>query len=292
MAPPAWQMRMFSTLQPIHSKFPRILNTVKAVTDPPLSKPGVVSRPFGYEAVTTLKSKHVPITKLLTAEGRELRRRQIDYDLGHSPFYESKSFSNTKGKIFKPPISYFKQEKAKYFPNLKATLLLGQELELLNLFQGKVSLVRIFSTVSGYNCTKTYLDDSLAKKGYVEFQQKYPHTQIIDLCVPESWLKGLITKLAAGSIRKTLPRERYDTYFLLPYGLLDWEARRTLKCDIKCGGYLYLVDEQAKIRWATSGNATSDESDTLWRAVNSLDKSLQKGHEIGRAETPKQISFR
>lgn len=268
------QRRLFSTISNVLEKSPRFLNTVKAASKAPLSKSEHVSRPFGYDKKVNLKSNHVSVVNLFSKEGREINRRQLDHDIQHSPFYESKSFSNLEGKIFTPPVSYFKQDKSKYFPNIISTALLGSRVELFDLFKDKVSIVRVFSTVSGENCTKTFLGDYLNKNGEKELQNKYPSAQIVDLCVPQSRVKGFFTQIAAGSLRRGLSVERQGMYFILPYGTFDADTRRILKCDNSCSGYLYVVDEQGKIRWATSGNATEEETETLWRAVNGLQKGL------------------
>lgn len=270
----ASQIRTFSMGTRVFENSPKFLNTVKAASKAPLTKSETVARPFGYDSKVTLKSNHVSFFNLFSKKGREVNRRQLDHDIAHSPFYESKSFSNLKGKIFTPPVSYFKQDKSKYFPDMIATAILGKQQQLSLLFEDKVLIVRVYSTVSGENCTKTYLGDYLEKEGYQDFKTKHPRAQIIDLCVPQSRVKGLITLMAAPSLRKSLSEERRDLYFLLPFGTFDADARRVLKCDNSCSGYLYVIDNEGKIRWATSGSSNDEESATLWRAVKGIEKSI------------------
>lgn len=270
-------MRSFSTLRPLLNKGPGFLSTLKEASKPPLTKPEMITKPFGFDDRTTLKTTEISVFNMFSKEGKAQRQRQLDHDIAHSPFYESKSFENTKGKIFMPPISYFKQEKAKYFPNLEATSLLGKHTNLYSEFKDKVSLVRIFATLSGENCTKTYVGQYLNKEQYDEFQKQYPNAQLIDLFVPQSWVKGLF--VSSGSLRRSVPKIRQDTFFLLPHGCLDVDSRRTLKCDNTCAGYLYVVDEEGKIRWATSGNATESEKEVLWKTVRGLEKELVNKNE-------------
>lgn len=274
------QIRFLSSARPLYNKTPRFLNTLKEASKPPLTKPEVISRPFGFDDRVTLQNTTTPILKLFSKEGKEQRKRQLDHDIAHSPFYESKSFANTKGKIFSPPISYFKKDRAKYFPNIVAKSLLGRTQDLYGALADKVSIIRIFSTLSGETCTKTYIGDYLDNEGYKELQEMFPHSQIIDLCIPQSKVKGLFVSMGSGSLRRTLPEARQDKYFILPHGYFDVDTRQILKCDNTCSGYLYVVDEQGKIRWATSGNATESEMEILFKTLRGLEKELLKKEQV------------
>lgn len=272
----ASQKRFFCIGRSLYNKTPRFLNTLKEASKPPLTKPEVISRPFGFDERVTLQNTAPSIFNLFSKEGKEQRKRQLDHDIAHSPFYESKSFANTKGKIFSPPISYFKQDRAKYFPSFLATPLLGKAQELYDMLANKVSIIRIFSTLSGETCTKTYVGDYLDREGYEELQAKFPNSQIIDLCIPQSKVKSLFVSLGSLSVRRTIPESRLDKYFIIPHGYFDVDTRQILKCDNTCSGYLYVVDEQGKIRWATSGNATESEMEIFFKCLRGLQKELTK----------------
>lgn len=266
--------RLFSTLSPVYNRTPRFVNTLKEASKLALTKSEPITKPFGFDDKVTLQDTSESILKMFSKKKRDRRLRQLDHDIVHSPFYESKSFTNTKGKIFTPPVSYFKQDRAKYFPNVVATSLLGNKRELYALFADKVSLVRIYTTLSGENCTKTYLDGYLDEAGYVRLLEEYPNVQIVDLSLPQSWIKGVFLSMGSGTLRRSLPKARQDMYFTLAHGYFDVDTRKALKCDNACSGYLYVVDEQAKIRWATSGNATDSEKEILWMTVRGLEREL------------------
>lgn len=254
---------------------PRFAKTVEEAAKPALQKPQPITKPFGFEEPLSLNvlNEH-SIKNAFSKEGRERRQKEIDYDLQHSPFYDSKSFENTKGKIFLPPVSFFKQSKALYFPNFEGDTLVNNKRTLYNVLKNKVTILRMSSSISGENCTNSYVEDYLSSPGYDSFLKKYPRSQIVDVNIPQSWIKGFFVTLAKNNIKKTIPPARHDQYFVLSHKLFSGEIKRTLKCDNACSGYLYILDETGKIRWATSGVADDEESSVLWRSVRALEREL------------------
>lgn len=255
-------------------KMPKILNTVKEAGKPALQKPIPIQKPFGYDAPVSLSQTDTSLFSSFSAEARERRERQLNHDLVHSTFYESKSFNNVQGKVILPPVSYFKRDKAMFFPDFTAHTLLNKKRSLREVLQGKVSVVRVFSTVSGSTCADTYVSDYLSDEGYLRLQAKYPHVQIVDLNVPQSWVKGLFVTLSKQHLRKMVSPARHDCYFFLSNSDFNADVRKVLKCEISCAGYVYVVDETGRIRWATSGYADEKESEALWRAVAGLEKEM------------------
>lgn len=258
----------------LERKVPRFVNTLTEASKPALEKPIAITRPFGYDNPTKIGQNGGNITSAFSKDAREQRQRQLDHDIKHSPFYESKSFSNTQGKIFSPPVSYFKKDKAKYFPDFKGYTLINDKRELSEVLKGKVTLLRIFSTISGENCSNTYVEPYLSADGYQTLVEKYPHVQIVDVNLPQSWIKGLFVKWAKSNLKKIIPAARHNLYFILPNTAFSLDVKKTLKCDNMCSGYLYVLDEDGKIRWATSGFANDEESEILWRTVRGLEKEL------------------
>ena len=259
------------------SKVPqaRFAKTFEESTKPALKKSQPITKPFGFENPVLLNDYiQTPILDTFSSGAREKRRKEIDYDLQHTPFYDSKSFHNTKGKIFLPPVSFFKQSKALYFPNFEGYTLLKNKRKLYDILKGKVTILSMSSTISGDKCTKSYLDEYLSGPGYQTFQEKYPQSQIVDINLPQSWVKGLFVSLAKSNIRKMTAPAIHDLYFVLPTKLFPGAVKRTLKCDNGCSGYLYIIDETGKIRWATSGTADEEETSLLWRIMGALEKEL------------------
>lgn len=266
--------RLFSSCARIGSKSPRFVATLKKASEPALSKSEPTTRPFGYSLPTTLEAHDWSWTLLFSESASDKRLRQLNHDIKHSAFYESKSFQNTNGKIFTPPQSYFRRDKALYFPLFVNKNLEGQSVKLSDLWKDHVTLVRVYSTMSGEKCASTYLNEYLSKEGGEKLAQKFPNTQIVDLNVPQSTVKGLFVHAAKSNLRKTIPPHRVDKYFIVPAGLFDVDVRHTLRCNNTCLGYVYVLDDSGKIRWATSGYALDAELEVLWRTVEGLEKEL------------------
>lgn len=267
--------RLFSTsVKATQANVPRFVTTLKEASKPALQKSTPISRPIGFDQPFELGQSTL-LNNAFSKSAAEQRQKQLDHDIKHSPFYESKSFANTSGKIFTPPVSYFKKDKAKYFPNFTGYTLINEKKSLYNELKDKVTILRIFSTISAENCSNTYVQDYLSAEGYSNLQSKYPHTQIVDVNLPQSWVKGLFVKMAKTNLRKLVTPARHNLYFVLPNTMFPVEVKQKLLCDNMCSGYIYVLDSDGKIRWATSGFASEDEEAVLWRCVRGLEKELE-----------------
>lgn len=278
------QVRTFSQISRLLDlKTPRFTKTLQEASKPALTKSQLITRPFGLDSPVLLNQRSGGSNgsiqrKIFGSDAKEERQKQLDHDITHSPFYESKSFTNTNGKIFTPPVSYFKRDKSKYFPNFSGTTLDGQDRTLLGNLEGKVSIVRVYSTVSGEKCTETYFNDGAQNyltSGYGKFEEEYPMTQIIDVNMPQNWLKGLLVKISKGNIKKLIPQQRHSNYFVVPDKLFLYDIKNKIMCDNMCSGYIYILDHQGRIRWATSGYANAAELSLMWKCVRGLEKELK-----------------
>lgn len=242
-------------------KLPGFLKTLTEASKAPLKASLTISRPIGLPEPKVFGSQF-SITKYFSPEARDQRRQQINYDLKHSQVYEYKSYTNTNGKIFRSPVSFFKGEKSLYFPNFIEKNINGERIEFFKALAGKVNVIRVFQSVAGANATETYFKSGeldYLTKNYKDFVQKFPKVQLIDLNIPLDSLKNTILNMSKSNIKKSVPEERQLGYFILPHSVFNHEVRENLLCDNNYGGYIYVVDEQGRIRWCTSGN--SDEAD-------------------------------
>lgn len=278
------QTRTFSQVSRLlNVKAPRFTQTLKEASKPALTKSHLITRPFGLDSGVMINQTNHGSggsiqDKIFGSEAKERRQKQLDYEIAHSPFYESKSFTNTNGKIFTPPVSFFKHEKSKYFPNFGGATVDGRDQTLFGLLEGKVSIVRLYSTVSGEKCSETYFNVEGKKyltSGYGAFEAEHPMSQIIDINIPQNWLKGLLVKLSSGSIKRSLPQQRQSKYFIVSDKLFLFDIKQKLMCDNTCSGYIYVLDHQGRIRWATSGYADPAELSLMWKCVRGLEKELK-----------------
>ncbi|KAI5970677.1 ATP10 [Candida margitis] len=261
---------------------PRFVNTIKEVSQPAQENSYEITRPIGLPKPVLLNHKLSDTysisnigEELFGAQAKERRQKNLDYDIKHSPIYDIKSFQNTKGKIFRPPISWFKQDKALYFPDFIAKTLTGKSNSLYDVLNNKYSIVRLYSTAIGEQCSKSYFkvdDGDYYSTDYKKFTEKFPNFQIVDINMPSSWLKGFILNLSLSNLRKMILPDRYQNYFILPLHILPPEIREHLHCDNQCSGYIYILDPSGKIRWASSGYSTPEDLQLMWKVVRGLQK--------------------
>lgn len=252
---------------------PGFINTLKEAGKPPLTASIPITRPIGY-ALPQLLNPPKPFsllgfyTSLMLPEARLRRQKRLDHDVRHSPFYESKSFNNTNGKIFSSPQSYFQAARSLYFPEFSSKTLETTR-RISEAFPGKVLVVKVYSTILGAECAELY----------VSKLEQNPTVQIIDVNVPANWAKLATVYALIPSLRKSIPHDRHNLFFIVSPTVFDFEVRQKLLCDNTCGGYVYVVDGQGKIRWAASGNATEKDQHELQRIVNALKVEEQTSSE-------------
>lgn len=104
--------------------------------------------------------------------------------------------------------------------------------------------------------------------------------QRVELNVEQNWLKSWLVRLFMGSMRKKYPQEQHGRYFLVTKGVT-----RTLQEQIGMMngmvGYVYLLDEACRIRWAGSSVARPEEQTAL---NNGLRKLIEQ-KKLGTAST-------
>lgn len=77
-----------------------------------------------------------------------------------------------------------------------------------------------------------------------------------------------------SSLRKTVPVEQHPTY-LLSHQSLEY-LREPMGMTNKHVGYVFLVDWEARIRWAGCSWATVDEEEALRKCTHVLVKRLKE----------------
>lgn len=93
------------------------------------------------------------------------------------------------------------------------------------------------------------------------------HTQIN---LQENPLKSFLVSMFLSSLRKTIPVKQQPTY-LLSHQSLEY-LREPMGMMNKHVGYVFLVDWEARIRWAGCSWATVDEEEALRKCTHVLVK--------------------
>ncbi|KAL3231410.1 Mitochondrial ATPase complex subunit ATP10 [Nakaseomyces bracarensis] len=210
---------------------------------------------------------------LFDGDKTEERIKELEIEFSKSGMYEMSTFKKTNGKMFISPASYWKSEKALYFPHLHGKPLSdtkGSEKNLEDQLKGKLSVVRVFSTQIGDNISQSYLQNDEVNVDHSDSNEKY---QIINLHLLENKLKTWFFKLSLGKLRSTT--KDHDRYWLCDRAQIPFLIREKLLINNVYTGFLFVVDRNLKIRYMASGAASPEEFKALWRVVDSLSRETR-----------------
>nr|GAT57860.1 predicted protein [Mycena chlorophos] len=173
------------------------------------------------------------------------------------------------GKTWIAPEVLIREDKSLYLPNIK-----GKDLEKRKqkhttiMCYGKITLLAIESTELSVLQTKSFINPI-----HPIFESN-PLYQRVHINIQENYLKALVVNMFMDNLRAKVPKELYGNclfssqnmeYLREPMGLLN-----------KMVGYVYLIDENLKIRWAAGGDATSAELSSLESCLRVLLKRLEE----------------
>ncbi|KAL2832146.1 ATP10 protein-domain-containing protein [Aspergillus cavernicola] len=199
------------------------------------------------------------------------RRKELTKQVAKPYFRDWSNMRHSQGKTFMSNLRLFKREKSLYFPNLfGATLASPKEPQnTTSILRGRVSVVNLFSSVWAESQVATFtgpkmnpgLVDALKSGGQL--------VQRVDINLEENALKAALIRMFMWRMRGKLPEEQHSRYFLVRKGLDDG-LKETIGMMNSRVGYVYLLDENCRIRWAGSGPAEPAELEALNNGVHKL----------------------
>ena len=101
-----------------------------------------------------------------------------------------------------------------------------------------------------------------------------PNYRFVQINLQENLLKSLLVSMFLSSLRQTIPAELQSTYLVSSQNMEY--VRDSLGMVNKHIGYVYLLDEHLKVRWAACGDAKLEEADALRTCVGVLLNRLEK----------------
>ncbi|EJC99371.1 uncharacterized protein FOMMEDRAFT_94188, partial [Fomitiporia mediterranea MF3/22] len=90
----------------------------------------------------------------------------------------------------------------------------------------------------------------------------------------ENPAKAFLVSLYLSSLRRNIPKELHP-FYLLSRQNMEY-LREPLGMNNKHIGFVYLVDENLKVRWAGGGLAVPQESESLMRCTKVLLERMEK----------------
>lgn len=208
------------------------------------------------------------------------RQEVLEREMAKSGMYDVYTFRHTRGKLFHSPPTYWKAEKSLYMPNFTGqNLLSSKTIGTSSSLTGKISVVRMFSSQIGEEKSQSYFTFSdknyLTPEGYESFLQSHPNSQIVDINVTENAFKAFFVKISKSGIKKTLHKSRIDKYFIIPKKGLDIDLRESIQFINSYSGFIYVLDQEGRIRWAACGEANESERNLLWKTVRGLEREYK-----------------
>lgn len=175
-----------------------------------------------------------------------------------------------EGKTFLSNPKIFKGELSLYFPNIVGKTLTSTEYtDTTPVLDGKVSIVSIFTTKWADDQIRTFIGPEENPEIQDLVKASGGKAQHVYINVEDNKMKWWVLWASQGSLRNALPEEEWKNYFLVNYELPN-VVRETLGLVNKTVGYVFLVDEECRIRWAGSGQARPDEKESLVRGLRRL----------------------
>lgn len=198
------------------------------------------------------------------------KRKDLVEKWGTNYFRDFKNIRKYRsGKTFMANPRIFKKDAALYFPNFHGTTLVDHVTDTTPVLQGKISLVNIYSSAWGESQVQTFT----GKKANPELQDilsQYPgRAQMVDINIEENSAKAWIIALFQWRMKSQRAQEDWGKYFVIRQGVSEM-IRETIGLLNGRVGYVYLVDQDCKIRWAGSANAEGTEMEDMNKGLRKL----------------------
>ncbi|KAH8829027.1 ATPase assembly factor ATP10 [Flagelloscypha sp. PMI_526] len=238
-------------------------------------------RPLGVHTTPSIHANTTSFETLVKDDKTRLAQRQfLEKELLTKPYFGDLNDTRfLEGKTWLAPQVNIREDKALYFPNISGKSLdKGTTKHTTTLCFGKISVISMLSTrISEIHC-QTYTKDTRAA------YDNHPYFQHIQINVQENVLKSILVKIFSSSLRSSVPPQDHPLYLISSQNL-DF-VRDPMGLVNSRIGYVYLVDENCKIRWAAGSNAMRNEAADLQTCTGLLLKRLEKSAHPGK---PKDV---
>ncbi|CAI4035291.1 hypothetical protein SMKI_12G4410 [Saccharomyces mikatae IFO 1815] len=263
------------------SFFGKFLKPMMATASPKEYQIKQLIKPVGLAAAPKRHTKYSQgnsLKDMFDSEKTNHRVKELAVEFSKSGLYDVQVFQKTKGKLFIAPASYWKDDRALFFPHLVGTSMGDKkEQNIEDLLRGKTSIVRLFSTAAGDKLSSSYFQKTANNEKSIDYltdadarlSLNNNNVQIIEVNLVENVVKSALVKTLARWANR-VPSWRQRFYFECSRAQWPFSVREELFCNNVFSGYIFLVDQHLKIRWAACGEATPSEKEALWKFVKSL----------------------
>lgn len=226
---------------------------------------GLLSKPPTNAEQSHSKTLQERKAEFMDVKRNRIRREELKEDFKKSSFEEIYKFRHTGGKIFTAPPTSFSKDESLYMINVHGNRLddsMRSDSSLAHLLSSKTpNLVRLFSSTLG----RSQIEAFTTREEITALE-----INLVDVNIPTSWVNRLLVKWFSGRIRKFEIHDPENHKYLLANGKLSKSEKSAISATNELAGYLYVVDKEGKIRWATSGPPVGDEKHRLMAVIGEL----------------------
>lgn len=192
------------------------------------------------------------------------------------------------GKTWLAASKLLKAETALYFPNMVGYTHADPRSyqNTTTLLSGKVSVLSLAQEQWAANQARTFTGETENPALATEMEQwKAQGLQKVCITLEEDMLKAILVWVFKERAKKQMPMELWPRSMVVRKGVTHMVKQSIGMTNSKVG-YVYLVDQDCKIRWAGNGDATDEERDGLVKVVRRLmEKTVALKQEKAKPQT-------
>ncbi|KAJ8693578.1 Mitochondrial ATPase complex subunit atp10 [Pleurotus ostreatus] len=196
-------------------------------------------------------------------------RRHIIKEAAKGYFDDLNNTRRHGGKTWIAPQTLIREDKALYLPNISGKPLVGKKaVNTTTMCAGRITVLAMLGTKISEIHAKGFVDPTYEHYG------THPLFQYVQVNLQENLLKSILVNLFTKSLRSTIPPELHP-YYLVSSQNMEY-VRDAIGMTNSKVGYVYLIDENLKIRWGGCADAMLEETQALETCTGVLIKRLDK----------------
>lgn len=200
-----------------------------------------------------------------TATRRHLLKEQ---DRSHVRDYRNVALAKDGGKFYLANSLIYREDKSLYFPNLLGKTLMEEGVNTTGLLSGWVSVVTLFERKWGFGQTRSFLGREENPELHELLGGNEGTAQLVDISMEKVAAFKFIARMFERELRKGKTEEEMDRYFMA--SAVPLEIKEALGVMNSSVGYVFLVDQNCKIRWAGCAEALPEEKESLVKGLRTL----------------------